>query len=344
MAVKTEHQTGVDLVNARTNKLISVVVPAFNEEAGIETTIATLSRVLDAIGYRYEIVVIDDGSRDQTFERAALASSAGAPVTAIRLSRNFGKEAALLAGLHTARGDAVITIDADLQHPPALMPDMVAAWEGGAKIVHGVKRQRGDEPWYAGVRAYVVNRLITSLGGVDVQNSSDFKLLDRVAVDVLTRRLPERSRFYRGLAGWIGFSQVTLEFDVAQRQQGKSGWSLRALLALSLTAMVSFTSAPLRVVGVLGALTFILGAAVGSDALISWVRGDSISGFATMIITLLLIGSFIMISLGVIGEYIAKIYDEIKQRPTFIIDQLQENSAVASSGADNEPPGVDGAR
>lgn len=309
------------------DKLISVVVPAFNEEAGIQSAARTLADTLAPIGYRFEIVVVDDGSRDGTFDRASALVDQGMPVRAIRLSRNFGKEAALLAGLRNARGDAVITIDADLQHPPSLIPDMVAAWEGGAKIVHGIKRRRGDEHWWGGVRAYIVNKLIAGLGGIDVENSSDFKLLDRVAVDILTSGLPERSRFSRGLTSWIGLPQSFLEFDVAQRQQGQSGWSLRSLLALSLTALVSFTSAPLRIVSVLGALTFLLGIAVGTDAILSWLRGDAVSGFATIIFTLLLIGSFIMISLGVIGEYIAKIYDETKQRPSFIIDRLYEKSS-----------------
>ena len=315
------------MANARAEKTISVVVPAFNEEAGIQATVRILAEVLGAVGYRYEIVVIDDGSRDHTFERAAQLTDSGMPVRAIRLSRNFGKEGALLAGLENARGDAVITIDADLQHPPSLIPEMVAAWERGARIVHGVKRRRGDEKWWASARAYVVNKLITMLGGIDVQHSSDFKLLDRVAVNVLTRSLPERSRFYRGLAGWMGFPQATLEFDVAPRHQGKSGWSLRALVALSLTAMVSFTSAPLRVISVLGVLTFFVGVGVGTDAVWSRLHGNSVSGFATTIITLLLIGSFIMVSLGIIGEYIAKIYDEIKRRPPFIIDDRYEHDS-----------------
>ncbi|MGE0114217.1 MAG: glycosyltransferase family 2 protein [Steroidobacteraceae bacterium] len=311
-------------MNEHSNKLLSIVVPAFNESAGIQAAIRTLSEVAGSTAYPFEIVVVDDGSRDDTFERAAEMADAGFPVRAIRLSRNFGKEAGLLAGLQRAQGDAVITIDADLQHPPSLIPEMVQAWEQGAKIVHGVKRNRGDEPWLATARAYVVNKLITAMGGINVQNSSDYKLLDRAVVNIIGKALPERSRFYRGLASWVGFRQVTLEFDVAARQNGTSGWSLRSLIALSLTAMVSFTSAPLRIVSVLGVLTFLLGAGVGTDAILSHLRGDAVSGFTTIIFTLMLIGSFIMISLGVIGEYIAKIYDEIKQRPSYIVDQEHE--------------------
>ncbi len=306
-------------------KLISIVLPAYNEGAGIQKTIRTLNTLFEQIsGYQLEMVIVDDGSRDNTYARAAEMVDQGFPVRAIRLSRNFGKEAALLAGLSNAHGDAVLTIDADLQHPPALIPDMLRAWESGAKVIHGVKRDRGDEPFMSTLRAAVVNKLLTALGGIDVRNSSDFKLLDRVVVDVLTRQLPERSRFYRGLADWVGFPSVTLKFDVAERETGQSGFSLKSLLSLTLTAMVSFTSLPLRIVSIMGVLTFILGLGVGSDALHSWIRGEAVSGFVTMIFTLLIIGSFIMISLGVIGEYIAKIYDELKQRPTFIVDVLHE--------------------
>jgi glycosyltransferase involved in cell wall biosynthesis len=232
------------------------------------------------------------------------------------------QEGSLLAGLEAASGAAVITIDADLQHPPSLIPDMLAQWRLGARIVHGVKRNRGDEPWLSAARARLVNALVSRLGGIDIRNASDFKLLDRAALEVLTRRLPESRRFYRGLTNWIRFPQAVLEFDVAPRTTGASAWRIRSLVALTLTALVSFTSAPLRVVSVLGVLTLLLALGVGVDAIWSWLKGDAVSGFATIILTLLLIGSFIMISLGIIGEYIAKIYDEIKGRPAYILDRV----------------------
>jgi polyisoprenyl-phosphate glycosyltransferase len=305
-------------------KLISLVVPAFNEAAGIQSAVQVLAAVLKDTAYAAEIVVVDDGSLDATFDKAAALSGLGVAISVLRLSRNFGKEAALLAGLRHAKGSAVITIDADLQHPPALIPKMIAAWDAGAMVVHGVKRYRGEESWLATVRANVVNALLTRMGEIDLQKSSDFKLLDRRAVDILTRQMPEWNRLYRGLASWIGLPQCTLEFDVEPRRTGQSAWSLRSLMGLTLTAMVSFSSAPLRVISFLGLLTFILGATVGTEALWSRVHGISTSGFTTVIITLLLIGSFIMISLGVIGEYIAKIYEEVKRRPDFIIERSSE--------------------
>ena len=321
----------------RGRKLISIVVPAFNESAGIQETARVLAAVMDGTGYRYEIVVVDDGSTDGTFDRVAELGATGAPVYALRLSRNFGKEAALLAGLRDAGGDAVITIDADLQHPPALIPEMIAAWENGAKIVHGVKRNRGNERWLVGLRARVINRLIKELGGIDVRNSSDFKLLDRVAVDVLAQSLPEHKRFYRGLTKWIGLPQASVKFNVAARQAGVSRWRLRALLGLSTTALVSFSSAPLRIVAGLGLVTLFIAVVVGGEAIISRLQGRSVSGFATIIITLLLIGSFIMISLGIIGEYVAKIYEEVKSRPLYLVHRSSRPSAGA--GATPSPGG-----
>ena len=316
---------GLDTGPVRT---LSVVVPALNEEAGIQGTIREIVQTLRSLAHRVEVIVVDDGSRDGTFDRVVEMSDAGWPVRAIRLSRNFGKEGALLAGLQAAGGDAVLTIDADLQHPPSLIPDMVLAWERGCKIVHAVKRRRDDESWWIRSRAYVVNRLITRMGGIDVQNSSDFKLLDRAVVEVLTTSLHERRRFYRGLVGWLGFTQATIHFDVGRRAQGGSRFTLRSLLALSLTALVSFTSAPLRIITVLGGVTFLFGAALASATLVSWYRGHAVSGFATIIMTLLIIGSFLMISLGIIGEYIAKIYDEIKQRPSFVIERTYAGAGV----------------
>ena len=299
--------------------LLSVVIPAHDEERGLPWMLRAVGDVMASLGHPYEIVVVDDGSRDATYARGVEAGEAGLPVRALRLSRNFGKEAALYAGLEASRGAAVITLDADLQHPPTTIPRLLEAWTRGARIVHGVKRSRGDEHWLVTLRARAVNALIGRLGGIELRNASDFKLLDRSVVDVLVHQLPERHRFYRGLAQWIGFEQACVEFDVAPRRAGTSHWSLSSLVGLAWTATVSFSAAPLRVVSYLGVLTLVLGLAVGTDAIWSWSHGAAVSGFATTIVTLLLIGSFVMISLGVIGEYIAKIYDEIKGRPPYVV-------------------------
>jgi glycosyltransferase involved in cell wall biosynthesis len=303
------------------NKLLSVVIPAHNEETGIAHALSVVQAVLETCGMNWEIIVVDDGSRDRTFERLGEIAAVNPRIRGARFSRNFGKEAALLAGLNLARGDAVVTLDADLQHPPRLIPDMVAAWRGGAKVVDGVKRSRATDGALTRLRAHVFNAALSRLGGINMENSSDFKLLDRVAVDAITRALPERQRFYRGLSDWVGYAHASVLFDVEERAQGQGKWSLWGLLGLATTAIVTFTSAPLRIVTALGFLTMVFGFFIAADAFIGWLQGRAVSGFTTTIFTLLIIGSFIMISLGIIGEYIAKIYDEIKRRPPYLIER-----------------------
>jgi len=321
-------------VNAPKPPLISVVVPAHNEAPGIAHATKVIAGALEGADVHWEIIVVDDGSRDGTFEQVRQAAEADPRVKGVRFSRNFGKESALLAGLNFASGDAVITIDADLQHPPGLIPQMIQQWRGGAKVVDAIKRSRNTDGALTRLRARLFNALISKLGGVHLENSSDFKLLDRVVVDTLARMLPERRRFYRGLADWVGYRRVSLPFDVAERETGQGKWSLWKLVELALTAMVSFTSAPLRIVTVLGFFTLAFGFVVGAEALIGWARGFAVSGFTTTVATLLIIGSTIMISLGIIGEYIAKIYDEIKARPAYLVEGLvglREPAQVAAA-------------
>ncbi len=310
---------------------ISVIIPAYNEGAGVERALATIGTVLETCSENFEIIVVDDGSRDDTYGRICRFAATHPFVKGVSFSRNFGKEAALLAGLKYSRGRGVVVIDADLQHPPELIPEMVAKWREGAKIVHAVKRSRKTDIWPKRLAAWMVNHLISWMGGINIHNSSDYKLLDREIVDILVHQLPERERFFRGLSSWIGFSEQYIEFDVSSRAENESKWSFWSLVELSITALTSFTSMPLRIITFLGVATLVLGFGVASDALWSWYHGAAVSGFATIIITLLLIGSFIMISLGIIGEYIAKIYEEIKARPPYLI-----KSTVGMDGQQNK--------
>lgn len=309
----------MDYKDENINPYVSVVVPAHNEAAGIARTINELQRVLKESQVEYELIVVDDGSQDETYARVQQLVRQDKTLKGVCLSRNFGKEAALLAGLEVASGDVIITIDADLQHPPELIPKLIEQWRKGFKVVHAIKQDRTRDGIFARWRASVFNSLLTRLGGVDVRDSSDYKLLDRAAVDVIVKNLPERRRFYRGLADWIGFEQTTVPFVVAERNAGKGKWSILSLADLAITAIVSFTSAPLRIVTFLGLLTLVFGMLVAGETLLSWIQGRAVSGFATIIITELIIGSFIMISLGIIGEYIAKMYDEIKGRPAYLV-------------------------
>jgi glycosyltransferase involved in cell wall biosynthesis len=317
---------------------LSIVVPAHNEGDGLRATLDTIAAAASKCTESWEIIAVDDGSQDATWQEIGGAVRSSPRMRGIRFSRNFGKEAALLAGLRAARGRAVVTMDADLQHPPDLLPEIYDRWKKGAKVVHAVKRNRTTESKMIIWRAKVFNTLLTRLGGIDLGNASDFKLIDRVVVDVLTKSMSEKKRFYRGLTSWVGFPSVKVEFDVPHRAQGHGNWTLRQLLDLSVTALVSFTSAPLRIVTLLGGVTLVFGFIVVTDALISWFRGIAVSGFVTLVGTLLVIGSMIMISLGVIGEYIAKIYDEIKSRPAYLIESRSGFESATES--DDVSPGV----
>jgi glycosyltransferase involved in cell wall biosynthesis len=310
------------VVRGHSSQMLSVVVPAHNEATGIEHAVAVIAHALAPCAMDFEIIVVDDGSHDGTFERVRELTRDDRRIKGIRFTRNFGKEAALLAGLRAARGDVVVTIDSDLQHPPQLIPTMVDAWRGGAMVVDAVKRGRENDGVLTRARAALFNSLLSRLSGINLQHASDFKLLDRRVVDAITRDLPERQRFYRGISHWVGFRHVSVPFDVAPRAEGRGKWTLWKLADLATTAIVSFTSAPLRIVTIMGMLTLVFGFAVGTEALVGWLRGRAISGFTTTITTLLIIGSFIMISLGIIGEYIAKIYDEIKARPTYLVESV----------------------
>lgn len=301
--------------------MISIIIPAYNESIGIRNTIREVHNVMADAGIAYEIIVVDDGSSDNTFKTLQGLSQKFETLKAIHFSRNFGKEAALLAGLKASTGDAVITMDSDLQHPPATIPQLIEKWQQGYKVVHAVKSKRLCDSRFVKWRASLFNWIFEKLGGISLKNSSDFILLDCEAKDIMIHCLSERMRFYRGLAHWIGFRQAIVYFNVAERWDKTNGrFSITSLFNLATTAMVSFTSAPLRIITFLGMLTLALGLVIGAEALISWIMGRSISGFVTTIGTLLIIGSFIMISLGIIGEYVAKIYEEIKGRPHYIVE------------------------
>jgi len=314
---------------------LSLVVPAFREGASLHRLVAVLESTLAPLGLRYEVIVVDDGSPDDTYAVIEQLAAERPWLVGLRLSRNFGKEAALLAGLREARGRAVITIDADLQHPPALIPDMVAAWQAGAAVVHAVKAERG----LAHGRAYLAAANLATLAlerltHLPLRNASDFKLLDRRIVDILIHDLVERERFFRGLAEWVGFRQVEVAFAVQPGTRAERRWTLGGLVRLVVTALLSFTSAPLQLVTIFGVLTLLLSVGVGGEALVSWSEGRSRAGFLTVIFTLLIIGSFVMISLGIIGAYLAKIYEELKRRPSYLIEnRTDEPAARVAAGA-----------
>jgi len=308
-------------MSVSTKSLISIILPSYNEENCIEKMVISLQSELKEVAFDYEIIIVDDGSTDNTYEESINLAKRYNTVKAIKLSRNFGKEAALLVGFKAAKGNAVVSMDADLQHPPAIIHELFAKWQEGYKVVHAVKEDRNVDNIFNRMGATFFNYLFKCLGGIDLRNSSDFILIDRDAVDVIAEHLKERNRFYRGLAHWIGYKQASVNFTVKNREDGsKSRFSFLSLVNLALDGIVSFTSFPLHIISILGVLSCLIGLIIGLDAFISWVYGSAVLGYATIIMTLLIIGGFIMTSLGIIGEYIAKIYEEVKERPSYIVE------------------------
>lgn len=300
---------------------LSIVIPAYNEANTLRECLGNINELVNSVKIPYEILIVDDGSIDTTWDVVTLFARDYPEVKGIRLSRNFGKEAAITAGLEAAAGDAVIVMDADMQHPPDLIPDMVKMWrEGGVDIVEAVKRDRGKESLFSEVRAGLFYWLMKKLTGLDIENASDFKLLSRKVIEA-HNRLPERSRFFRGIVFWLGFRKRQIPFSVRDRATGQSKWSSRDLLSLALDASTSFSSAPLHFITIIGIVTFLVSLAMGIQTLYKKFSGTAVSGFTTVILLLLFIGSALMCSLGIIGIYLGRIFEEVKRRPKSIIDE-----------------------
>ena len=301
--------------------MLSVIVPSYNEEQMIAAAAGTLSGVLDEAGIAHELLFVDDGSRDGTWAEIERASERDRRVVGVHFSRNFGKEAAMFAGLEQARGDCCVVIDCDLQHPPEKIVEMYRLWEQGYEVVEGIKEDRGAETGFHRFAANSFYALISRAAGLDMASSSDFKLLDRKVVDTLNQ-MPERNVFFRALSFWVGFKKAEVRYKVRERTAGESKWSTRALFRYALNNIGSFSSAPLHIVTVLGVVMLLVALVFGVVALVQKLAGVALGGFTTVILLLLLSSSLIMISLGVIGFYIARIYEETKGRPRFIISDI----------------------
>ena len=303
--------------------LLSIVIPAYNEEESITHIAPVLHRVLDAEGIAFEIVFIDDGSSDSTFEKIKKLSSESNSIYGYRFSRNFGKDAAIWAGLQKANGDCCVVMDCDLQHPPEILPKMYRLWEDGFEVVEGIKVHRSKESFFHKISAGFFYRTITALSGLDMRSSSDFKLLDKRVVKELTQ-LTERNAFFRGLSFWVGFHGAKIEYEVAPRRFGATKWRFSNLAKYAINNIVGFSSSPLQLVTGMGILMITASIILLIHTLIQYFTGNSQEGFTTVILLLLFIGGGIMISLGIIGFYIAKIYEEVKNRPRFIISESTE--------------------
>ncbi len=298
--------------------LLSVIIPSYNEEPNVIPTAQRIAQVLEGAGIDYECIFIDDGSKDATYRLIQQVSKENPRVRGVSFSRNFGKEASIFAGLEEARGDCCVLVDCDLQFPPERIPEMYALWREGYEVVEGKKTSRGKESLLHKCSAGLFYKLISRCTHVDMKSSSDFKLLDRRVIDVL-RSLPEKDTFFRALSFWAGFRTATVEFEVAERQYGASKWSLRSLMKYAVQNITSFTTIPLQLVTLIGLILLFVSAVLGIQTLVRFLMGRAVEGFTTVILLLLIIGGGIMISLGIIGHYIARIYDEVKGRPKFII-------------------------
>lgn len=310
-------------------KSVSIVIPVYNEAQMIQTSIPHILSVLEtalvsagkSANYRLEVIAVDDGSVDQTAQVLAAMQQQEPRLKPISFTRNFGKEAAILAGLQAATGDAVIVIDGDLQHPPELMASMLQLWENGLLVVHAVKAQRARESWLQKQLARAFYAVFKSMSGLDLRGHSDFKLLDKAVVQTLLA-LPERQRFFRGLISWANFPSGQLPFEVADRPDGsESKWNRIKLLRYAINNITSFSSLPLKLVTYVGASTLLLGLIIGVISLIQKIEGKAMDGFTTVNLLIIMMGGAILLSLGVIGHYLARLYDEVKGRPTFLIKQ-----------------------
>ena len=309
--------------------LLSVVIPSYNEEENIESTAKTIGDILTDAGIDYELVFVSDGSKDNTFPIVKSLSEKDSRIRGLQFSRNFGKESAIFAGLSAARGDCVAVIDCDLQHPPKTLVQMYRLWEEGYEVVEGIKSSRGKESLIHKMFVGIFYGIMSALMKVDMNATSDFKLLDRKAVDALLS-LNESNTFFRALSFWVGFKSTSVEYDVQERTKGKSKWSFAGLVKYAISNTTSFTAAPLRIIAVVGFIMVIFSLILGIETLVVYFMNVAVEGFTTVILLLLLIGGCIMVSLGIIGHYLGRIYEEVKGRPRYIIREMTPDVHVSA--------------
>lgn len=298
--------------------MLSVIIPAFNEELSVPVIYGAVSKILKEQNIAFEIIFIDDGSKDSTFEVIKNLAHISDNLHGLHFSRNFGKEAAISAGLAAANGDCAVVIDCDMQHPPQKIVEMYRLWQQGYEIVEGVKSSRGKESKIRGFAARTFYSMISSMVGFDMSNASDFKLLDRKVIDVLNS-IPERKGFFRAISYWVGYKKTTVEFEVEDRKHGETKWSGKGLIKYAVSNISAYSAAPMQIVTVLGVIMLVIAFIFGVWALIDKIIGRALEGMTTVIIITIFIGSIIMISLGIIGYYVARIYEEIKGRPKYIV-------------------------
>lgn len=304
--------------------VLSFIIPAYNEEDNIKPMTNRIIKIMNSIDSDYEIIFINDGSNDNTFKEISDLSIDNYRIKGISFSRNFGKEAAVFAGLNLSKGDACIVMDCDLQHPPETVKEMFLKWKEGFEVIEGVKKTRGKESIIYKGFTNLFYGIMSKFTGIDMKNTSDFKLIDRKAVNALLN-LNERNTFFRALTFWIGFRSTSVEYTVNERTYGKSKWSLRSLTKYAINSATSFSTFPLQIITIIGSISILFSIVLGIQTLVRFFTGNAAEGFTTVILLILLIGGLIMISLGIIGHYLAKIYEEVKGRPRYIISEHTGN-------------------
>lgn len=299
--------------------LISCVIPAYNEAENLKLLIPQLTETLRALSPRIEIIVVDDGSTDNS-AATAFALSESYPVKCLLLSRNFGKENALTAGIDEARGDVVILMDADMQHPLAMIPQFFLRWQQGYEMIYGVRANRDDESFWKRQFTHWFYRVLKRASRIPIEpDAGDFRMLDRKVVESL-RALPERSRFMKGLYAWVGFHSIGVPFDVAERHTGTTTFNFRRLTSLAILGLVSFTDLPLRMSTMIGLLISCLSIAYGVFEMVrTLATGGDTPGWATLVVAITFLNGVQLMAIGVLGEYIARIFNEVKGRPNYVV-------------------------
>lgn len=303
--------------------MLSVVVPVFNEEDGIPELHRRLSSALEGIGMPFEIVLVNDGSRDRSAELLDAAAAADPSVVVVHLSRNFGHQAAVAAGLAQARGQAVAVIDADLQDPPELIPALLEEWRDGFQIVYGQRTKRRGDPLTKRALAWMYYRFVRELANVDLPtDAGDFCVMDRRVVDLINA-MPERNRYIRGLRAWVGFRQTAVPFERAERFAGERKYSFHQSLGLALNGIFSFSRAPLQLATWFGLVVSAVSFTLGAWFLFRKITvGFPVQGWASIVVIVLFLGGVQLITIGLLGEYLGRIYDEVKQRPQFVVGRV----------------------
>ena len=302
------------------NSLLSIVIPAFNEEENILNTAKVVQNIMEEAQIPYEIIFVSDGSTDSTFDKVAELAKADRRIRGLEFSRNFGKEPAMFAGLSAMKGGCAVVMDCDLQHPPQTSVKMYRKWLEGFEVVEGIKNTRGKESVFHRIFANTFYGIISALTGFEMENSSDFKLLDKKVVQVLLD-MPERKTFFRAMSFWAGFKNCQIHYDVADRAFGTTKWSFFKLARYAISNIVSYSTRPLTIVSYMGVISLLTGVVVGIQTLVHWASGRALEGFTTVILLLLLLGGGILLGLGIIGGYISAIYQEVKHRPRYVVRQ-----------------------